>query len=144
MAKTDPKGAAELCTIFAPLNVGAWHEQFPRLGMIVAEVGQAYAANDLRAAVAWADSLPGKSGVCRANAIDGVAAGWAEKDAKAALEYYTAAEGRGAKAERSGANRGTGAAYPAIARQLAKSDVPFRAEAGCCEREPGLEKSRHS
>jgi hypothetical protein len=123
MARTDPKNAAELCTLFTASNVGPWHEQFPRLGMIVAEVGQAYAVADIRAAAAWADALPAKPGGCRANAIDGVAAGWAQKDAKAALAYYTAAK-NGAKADRSKTNLGTGAAYPAIARQLAKHDVP--------------------
>jgi hypothetical protein len=92
--------------------------------MIVAELGRAYAVKDLRAAAVWADSLPGKAGGCRANAIDGVAAGWSEKDAKAALEYYSAAEKSNSTADRAGTNRGTGAAYPAIARQLAKSDVP--------------------
>jgi hypothetical protein len=124
MAETDPQGAAELCTIFAALNVGPWHEQFPRLGLIVAEVGRAYAIKDLHAAAAWADSLPGQPGGCRANAIDGVAAGWAETDPQAALQYYTAAEKSGAGRDRPRANRGTGAAYPAIARQLARSDVP--------------------
>ncbi len=123
MARTDPKGAAELCTIFTSLNVGPWHEQFPRLGMIIAEVAQAYAMKDRPAAVAWADSLPGKPGGCRANAIDGVAAGWAEKDPQAALKYYTATEKSGAKTGRPATNRGTGAAYPAIARRLAGSDV---------------------
>jgi len=123
MTRTDPKTAAELSAIFTALNVGKWHEQFPRLGMIVAEVGQAYAAKDPRAAAAWADSLPGDPGGCRTNAIDGVAAGWAEKDPKAALQYYTAAERSGAAADRPKINRGTGAAYPTIARQLAHSDV---------------------
>jgi hypothetical protein len=122
LARTDPKGAAELCTIFTAANVGPWHEQFPRLGMIVAEVGQAYAAVDPRAAAAWADSLPAKPGGCRANAIDGVAAGLAEADPKTALAYYTAGK-NGAKADRPKTNLGTGAAYPAIARQLAKRDV---------------------
>ncbi|MGA2257180.1 MAG: hypothetical protein ABSG53_21205 [Thermoguttaceae bacterium] len=124
MVRTDPKGAAELCTIFAPLNVGAWHEQFPRLGMIVAEIGKAYAVKDLVAAAAWADSLPGKPGGCRANAIDGVAVGWSEKDPIAAVDYYTAAQKSSSKTDRPTANRGTGAAYPAIAGQLAKRDVP--------------------
>ena len=123
MAATDPKGAAELCAVFATLNVGPWHEQFPRLGMIVAEVARAYAVNDLQAAAAWADALPSKPGGCRANAIDGVAAGWAEKDPRAALAYYTTAEKNSSKADRPKILRGTGAAYPAIARQLAKSDV---------------------
>ena len=127
MARTDPKDAAELCTIFAPLNVGPWHEQFPRLGMIVAEVGQAYAAKDLRAAAAWADALPGKPGGCRANAIDGVAAGWAKKDAQAALRYYTAERKAVPRPTGSRTNRGTGAAYPAIARQLAKQRRSGRA-----------------
>ncbi len=79
MARTDPKNAAELCTLFTASNVGPWHEQFPRLGMIVAEVGQAYAVADVRAAAAWADALPAKPGGCRANAIDGVAAGWGKR-----------------------------------------------------------------
>jgi hypothetical protein len=123
MARTDPKGAAELSTIFAQLNVGKWHEQFPRLGLIVAEVAQAYAVKDLRAAAAWADALPGQPGGCRRNAIDGVAAGWAEKDPKAALEYYTA-EKNDSQPQRPRTNRGTGAAYPTIAARLARSDVP--------------------
>jgi hypothetical protein len=122
MARSDAEGAAELCAIFTALNVGKWHEQFPRLGMIVAEVGQAYAAKDLPAAAAWADALPGGPGGCRGNAIDGVASGWAEKDPQAALRYYAATE-KNATADRPQANRGTGAAYPAIARQLARSDV---------------------
>ena len=121
MACSDPKAAAELCAIFAPLNVGKWHEQFPRLGLIVAEVGRRCAVNDLQAAIAWADSLPAAYGGCRVNAFDGVAAGWAEKDPKAALQYYTT--GEKASTDRARTNRGTGAAYPAIARQLACSDV---------------------
>jgi len=123
MARTDPKGAAELCTIFTALNAGKWHEQFPRLGMIVAEVARAYALRDLRAATVWTDSLPQKSGGCRANAIDGIVAGWAERDPKAALAYYTTVEKSSSRADRPKTNRGTGAAYPAIARQLARSDV---------------------
>jgi hypothetical protein len=114
MARTDATSAAELCAIFTALNVGKWHEQFPRLGMIVAEVGQAYAAKDLQAAAAWADALPGGPGGCRSNAIDGVAAGWAEKDPKAALRYYT---------NRPKSSRGTGAAYPAIARCIASGFI---------------------
>ncbi len=80
------------------MNVGPWHEQFPRLGLIVAEVGRAYAVKDLHAAAAWADSLPANPGGCRANAIDGVAAGWAQKGPQAALQFYTAAEKSGAGA----------------------------------------------
>ena len=101
MARSDPKAAAELCTIFAPLNVGKWHEQFPRLGMIVAEVGRAYAVQDAHAAAVWAESLPAGPGGCRANAIDGVAAGWAERStAKAALGSTTRLAEKAAPAER--------------------------------------------
>ena len=121
MACSDPKAAAELCSIFASLNVGTWHEQFPRLGLIVAEVGRRYAAHDLQAAVVWADSLPAGDGGCRANAFDGVAAGWAEKDPRAALQYYTTVAK--VPTDRAKTNRGTGAAYPVIARQLARGDV---------------------
>jgi hypothetical protein len=122
MARSDAKGAAELCAIFTPLNVGKWHEQFPRLGMIVAEVGRAYALQDAHAAAVWAEALPAGPGGCRANAIDGVAAGWAEKSTAAAMRYYMMHEKTGDAAKKS--NHGTGAALPAIARQLARSDVP--------------------
>jgi hypothetical protein len=119
LAKTNPQAAAELCRVLAPLNVGKWHEQMPRVEIVVAEVGQAFGKADPQAAAKWAASLPGAEGGCRAGAHDGVAAGWAAKDSKAALEFYqTKAQG-----ENSAGNRGTGAAYPALARELAKTDV---------------------
>jgi hypothetical protein len=121
MAKTDPKGAAGLCAIFAPLNVGPWHEQFPRLGMITAEVGRAYAIQDPHAAAVWAEALPAGPGGCRANAIDGVAAGWTEKSAAAALQYYVIRGNKDTALKKS--THGTGAALPVIARQLARSDA---------------------
>jgi hypothetical protein len=124
LARSDAKAAAELCIVFAALDVGKWHEQMPRLGKIVAEVGRAFAAANGKAAAGWAESLPAGQGGCRANSIDGVAAGWAEKDPQAALAYYTATEKDGSKADRPRTCRGTGAAYPAIAGQLARSDVP--------------------
>ncbi len=123
MARSDAKAAADLCIVFATLDVGKWHEQMPRLGKIVAEVGRAYAASDHKAAAGWAESLPAGQGGCRANGIDGVAAGWAEKDPEAALAYYKAVEKSGSKADQPKTCRGTGAAYPAIARELARSDV---------------------
>lgn len=67
--------------------------------------------------------MPAGQGGCRANGIDGVAAGWAEKDPEAALAYYKAVEKSGSKADQPKTCRGTGAAYPAIARELARSDV---------------------
>ena len=127
LARSEPRGAAELCRASAVLDVGAWHEQRPRLGKIVAEVGHAYAAADLEAAIAWAENLPATEGGGRANAADGVAAAWAERDPDAALEYYsgTKAGANSADAKRTGEVKplGTGAAYPAIARQLAKRDA---------------------
>jgi hypothetical protein len=127
LARSDPKGAAELCRASTTLDVGGWHEQRPRLGKIVAEVGQAYAAVDLKAAVAWAESLPATEGGGRANAADGIAAAWAARDPDAALEYYSGVQAGAKNADAKHASepqpRGTGAAYPAIARQLAKRDA---------------------
>ena len=119
VAAADPAAAAELCSILAPLNVGKWHEQMPRGGMIVREVAEAYARGARQAAVRWAASLPDKYGGCRREAFDGVAAGWAATDPKAALAFYTSQE----EGKRPSPNRGTGAAYPSLARQLAKTDV---------------------
>ncbi len=118
LARTDPAAAAGLCLMLAPLNVGKWHEQMPRIELAVAEVGRAFGKADPQAAVQWAASLPGEQGGCRAAAHDGVAAGWAARDPKAALAFYQAT-GRDP-----GDNRGTGAAYPALAREFAKTDVP--------------------
>ncbi|MGA2063387.1 MAG: hypothetical protein ABSG86_00375 [Thermoguttaceae bacterium] len=122
MARSNPKAAAELCTVFATLDVGKWDEQMPRLGKIVAEVGRAYAAADRQAAAAWAEALPAGQGGCRANGIDGVAAGWAETDPDGALAFYAGPKESKARPDRKQAPRGTGAAYPAIARQVAKRD----------------------
>jgi hypothetical protein len=122
MARSDAKAAAELCILFATLDVGKWHEQMPRLGKIVAEVGRAYAASDRKAAADWAESLPAGQGGCRANGIDGVAAGWAETDPDGALAFYSGSKESKAQPDRAKTPRGTGAAYPAIARQLARRD----------------------
>ena len=119
MAKTDPAAAAELCQTVAALNKGKWTEQSDRVGLAVAQVGQALAKADPQAAVKWAASLPTGEGSVQRGAYDGVAAGWATKDPKAALEFYQV-KGEGKDA---GGNKGTGAAYPAIARELAKTDV---------------------
>jgi hypothetical protein len=118
MAKTDPKEAAELCSLFAALNVGQRHEQFARLGKIVSGVGVAFAQKDPQAATRWAESLPDKPGGCRPNAFDGVAVGWAAKDAKAALAFYELQD-----AATKATNKGTGGAYPSLARELAKTDA---------------------
>jgi hypothetical protein len=118
LGKSDPKAAADLCAIFAALNVGQRHEQFARLGLVVQEVGEAFAAKDLQAAIQWAASLPDKPGGCRGAAFDGVAAGMAAKDPKAALAFYGLSEKEG-----KASNKGTGAAYPALARELAKTDI---------------------
>ncbi len=111
MAKSDPKGAADLCSQFATLNVGQRHEQGARLGNVVREVAEALARKDRPAAVQWAAALPDKPGGCQAFAFDGVAAAWAAADPKAALDYYAKAGG------------GTGGALPPIARELAKRDA---------------------
>jgi len=110
MARTDPKGAADLCSAFAALNVGLRHEQFARLGKVVFETAAAFARRDLQAAAQWAASMPEGSGGCGGNALDGVAAGWAAADPKAALAYYEKA-------------KGTGAAWPHLARELARTDA---------------------
>ncbi len=116
MAKSDPKGAADLCSALAALNVGQRHEQNARLGKLVREVGEAFGRKDLEAAARWAAALPDKPGGLQANALDGVAAAWAATDAKAALDYYAKADG------------GTGDALPALARALAKRDAPAALE----------------
>ncbi len=111
MAKLDPKNAADLCSLFAALNVGQRHEQNARLGKLVREIGEVFGRKDLQAAARWAAALPDKPGGFQANAADGVAAAWAAADPKAALGYYAKAGG------------GTGDGLPALARALAKRDV---------------------
>ena len=131
MARTDGKAAAELCALFTALDTGKWHEQMARLGKVVFEAGEAFARADPEAAVRWAASLPEGAGNYRRRAYDGVAAGWACRDAKAALSFYLSPVGDAgelaqpaAKDKPAPSNRGTGAAFPALARELAKADVP--------------------
>jgi len=124
MARTDAKAAAELCAIFTALDTGKWHEQMPRLGRVVSEAGEAFARADPEAAVRWAATLPGGTGNYRRRAYDGVAAGWACRDAKAALGLYLAPGEDAGKDKAAPSNRGTGAAFPVLARELAKADVP--------------------
>ncbi len=119
MSRTDPKAAAAICTVVASLNKGRWHEQMRRVETAVSEVAEAFARHDPLLAVQWATSLPPGDGGCLRPAIDGVAAGWAATDVRAALEFYSVEDQDG----HTGGNKGTGAAYPALAGQLAKTDV---------------------
>jgi len=119
MSRTDPREAAALCSLAAPLNAGKWHEQMRRVEQAVSRVAEAYARRDPQAAARWAATLPPEEGGCRRNAVDGVAIGWAAADPHAALEFY----GTGDQDGGSAASNGTGAAYPALAGELAKTDV---------------------
>ena len=131
------------CSEALALNVGKWHEQFPRVAKVADQVGSALAQTDPSAASAWAEALPAKDGSCRRDAMDGVAAGWATKNPAAAIAYYqpadattkpadgaaklaaSRAKARGAESPANAAAcRGTGAAWPRIAGELAKTDAP--------------------
>ncbi len=122
LARTDAKGAADLCSALASANVGKWHEQMSRLGMVVGEVGEAFGKQDSQAAVKWAAGMPGEPGGCRPNAFDGVATGWAARDASAALAWYLSPEIADSRGRGAAVNRGTGAALPALARELSRTD----------------------
>jgi hypothetical protein len=120
LAKTDPAAAAEVSRTPATLSLGKWDERQLRMLAAIAEVGQALAKADPVAAVKWADSLPTGEGSLRAGAYDGVAAAWATKDPKAAIEFYQVSK---PDSKRPVSDKGTGAAWPDIARELSKTDL---------------------
>ena len=129
MARTDPQGAAELCTIFAALECrrvaravsAAGHDRRrSRAGLFGQETSARPPLGPNRCL-----ANPGAAGQMPSTAWRRAGR---KKTPRPPCEYYTAAEKSGSKAEPAKANRGTGAAYPAIARQLAKSDVPSALE----------------